>query len=396
MFRLPDTVTLALDMLESAGFEAYAVGGCVRDLCRGVLPHDYDITTSATPGEIEATFDGFRLIETGIKHGTVTVLVDGEPLEITTYRTDGKYLDNRHPSSVTFSRDIADDLSRRDFTVNAMAYSPRRGLCDIFGGRRDIERRVIECVGEPAARFDEDGLRILRAIRFASCLGFTVGDATKAAIHEKKSLLSNISAERILSELRRMLTGGGAPSVTGEFSDVIEVVMPEVSVTAATVDAISRSRCDLPLRFALLLDDLSSLPALARLKPEGKLYASVKSTLELARGFDTDDVGLRRVLRSHSYDDTVRAVEMMSLCGRMDAADADAVILRLREMEARGECVNVRMLDITGADLIGIGIPAGKRMGEILDALLEGVITERVKNERGALLLFAEDFSKNG
>ena len=162
------------------------------------------------------------------------------------------------------------------------------------------------------------------------------------------------------------------------------------------MDAISRSRCDLELRFALLLGDLSALPALARLKPEGKLYSSVKSTLELARGFDTDDVGLRRVLRSHSYDDTMRAVEMMSLCERMDAADADAVILRLRDMEANGECVNVRMLDITGADLIDIGIPAGRRMGEVLDALLEGVITERVENERGALLLYAEEFLKNG
>ena len=389
-FDLPLAVTNAIDTLESAGYEAYAVGGCVRDLCRGVVPHDYDITTSATPDEIESCFTGHRIIETGIKHGTVTVIMDEMPLEITTFRTDGEYLDNRHPSSVSFSHRIGDDLSRRDFTVNAMAYSPSRGLCDPFGGREHIESRTIACVGDPDVRFSEDGLRIMRALRFASCLGFNIDAATAGSIHKNRLLLSNISAERILSEFKRLITGDGAHDVLTGFGDVIAVIMPEVSGSgyADAVDAVSQSRCDIPLRTSLLLRSPAALPALRRLKPDGKLLASVKCILTLAKdGFDTDDISLRRLLRHVSYDDAVRAVEFLSARGRM-GGNADTVITRLRDMESRGECVTPRGLAISGHDLIALGASEGEEVGRALEMLLEAVITGRTENEKAALIQF--------
>ena len=325
MFRLPDTVTLALDTLEAAGYEAYAVGGCVRDLCRGVVPHDYDITTSATPDEIEAAFCGFRLIETGIKHGTVTVLIDGEPLEITTYRTDGEYLDRRHPSNVTFSRDIDDDLSRRDFTVNAMAYSPRRGLRDPFDGRGDLCRRVIRCVGDPDTRFSEDGLRIMRAVRFASCLGFDIDMATSESIHKNRRLLADISAERILSELRRLVVGENACRILTEYGDLIGEIMPEAADDGYTgrVRGIRDTEADEVLRLAVVLGGEDAVCALVRLKPDGKLLDGVGRALSLAKdGIGLDPISLRRVLRR----DRGRG------CGRRDiAAVCDARMRRMRD-----------------------------------------------------------------
>ena len=181
-------------LLESRGFEAFFVGGCVRDILRGTRPNDWDIATNATPEQMKECFAGLRVIETGIKHGTLTVRSDGLSFEVTTYRVDGKYEDNRRPTEVYFTRNLADDLSRRDFTINAMAYSPGRGLVDIFGGREDIEKKIIRCVGNPNRRFHEDGLRILRALRFASALDFWVEEDTASSIHENRSLLKNISA----------------------------------------------------------------------------------------------------------------------------------------------------------------------------------------------------------
>ena len=202
-FDIPENITYVLDRLHSAGFESYIVGGCVRDSLLGIPAHDFDVTTNALPQEVIDVFSDMNVIETGIKHGTVTVVSGGENVEITTHRIDGEYLDNRRPSDVTFTRNIENDLSRRDFTVNAMAYSPHSGLVDLHGGVQDLDRKIIRCVGEPDRRFGEDGLRILRALRFSSVLGFQVDEQTSMSIHANSHLLKNISAERIFSEFAK-------------------------------------------------------------------------------------------------------------------------------------------------------------------------------------------------
>ena len=218
-----------INILEANGYEAYAVGGCVRDTIMGKTPNDWDITTNCLPEDIVHCFEGVRIIETGLKHGTVTLLIDDETFEVTTYRKDGAYTDNRHPDSVTFVTDLESDLSRRDFTVNAMAYNPRIGLVDLFGGREDIENKCIRCVGEANKRFGEDALRILRALRFASVLNFTINEDTSRAIYELKDNLSNISKERINCEFTKLLTGKRNVDIIREYFDVICEFIPEMA-----------------------------------------------------------------------------------------------------------------------------------------------------------------------
>ena len=226
--QLPDYVNTALNRLERAGFEAYAVGGCVRDRLMGRVPTDYDVATAALPEETAAVFAGERVIETGLRHGTVTVLLDGCPLEITTFRVDGAYSDARHPDAVTFTRSLRADLARRDFTVNAMAYSTRTGLVDPFGGEADLRAKRICCVGDPAARFREDALRILRCIRFSSVLGFAIDPATAAAARENRALLRTISAERVAEELKKLVCGADVRRVVLEETDILGAVLPEI------------------------------------------------------------------------------------------------------------------------------------------------------------------------
>lgn len=228
-FLLPDCVRLTLDRLEAAGHSAYLVGGCVRDTLMGRHPHDFDMCTSATPEEIEAALPGERFLEVGIRHGTVTLLPpDGGPIEITTYRVDSGYSDARHPDGVRFVQDIRFDLSRRDFTVNAMAYSPTRGLVDPFGGQRDLKAGLLRCVGVPAKRFDEDALRILRGLRIAAQTGFAIEADTITAMRQKSHTLLRISPERVFSELNRLLLSRYAGRVLRQAHDVLSVVLPEI------------------------------------------------------------------------------------------------------------------------------------------------------------------------
>ena len=269
--QIPKEAALALHTLQSNGHLAFVVGGCVRDSLLGRTPNDWDVTTSALPEEVADCFRNFRVIETGLQHGTLTVLVDGTPIEITTFRNDGIYLDHRHPVGVTFSNTVEDDLARRDFTVNAMAYHPERGLVDLFGGREDLKNRVIRCVGDPVTRFREDGLRILRAIRFASVLGFSLDEKTKAAVRSEKSLLEFIAPERIREEFCKLLCGVNAENVIREYVDVIGQFLPELlacrgfeqntkyhcyDVLEHTLCALSHASNDLFVRLAVLLHDI--------------------------------------------------------------------------------------------------------------------------------------------
>ncbi|MBQ3326299.1 MAG: hypothetical protein IJG86_00760, partial [Clostridia bacterium] len=221
---LPGPVETALRLLEHAGFEAWVVGGCTRDALLGDAPKDWDITTSALPAETLSVFSDFRTIETGLQHGTVAVLLDGMLLEITTYRVDGTYKDSRHPDEVTFTRSIDEDLARRDFTMNAIAYSPARGYEDLYGGASDIEAHLIRCVGDPETRFTEDALRILRALRFSSVLGFAIEERTASAIHALKERILHVAWERISAELLQLLCGKDVYRVLQDYRDVFAVL----------------------------------------------------------------------------------------------------------------------------------------------------------------------------
>ena len=228
VIKLPKSVELILSKLNNCGYEAYIVGGCVRDSIIGTTPHDWDICTSALPEQVMEVFEGYKIIPTGLKHGTVTIIIDDAQYEVTTYRIDGKYEDNRHPKEVSFTSDLKEDLSRRDFTINAMAYNPSIGLVDYFGGKKDIRKKLIKCVGNPDERFNEDALRIMRTLRFASTYGFVITEETSSAVHCNVALLNNIAKERINTELCKLLCGEGVLEILLNYNDVISTIIPEL------------------------------------------------------------------------------------------------------------------------------------------------------------------------
>lgn len=228
IFYYPNSIDVIISKLQKSGFKAYLVGGCVRDFIIGLTPHDYDITTDALPQDIISIFSDYTTIPTGLKHGTVTVIADNTPIEITTFRTDGKYINSRRPQEVFFTRSYKDDASRRDFTMNALAYNKNDGIIDYFGGVSDIENKIIRTVNNPDKRFSEDALRILRAIRFSSVLGFSIEENTGKSIHNNKELLANISSERIFSEFTKLLCGNNVKNILIEYSDVISIFIPEI------------------------------------------------------------------------------------------------------------------------------------------------------------------------
>lgn len=380
----------AICRLEERGYECYAVGGCVRDSLLATFPHDWDLTTNATPPELISVFSDCRVIETGIRHGTVTVLYQKEPLEITTYRKDGAYADNRHPTTVTFSKTIADDLSRRDFTVNAMAYHPKKGLVDFFGGQEDLQNRLIRCVGNPETRFHEDGLRILRAVRFASVLGFSVEEKTARAIRSCVALLGGIAHERVREEWNKLLLGKTPALVLREFPEVAAQILPEICpIKEQTLEILAKAPMDLALRLSLLFDATEPAKlALLRLRYDNETQEKVLSLVELQRGnLDFSEVGLRRLLRDYPAETIGRLLGVLECKGK-DVCTAKAA---LQTILARGDCTSLQTLAITGKDLIALGIPAGKRMGELLDALLGRVIDGSLPNETGALLAAAKN-----
>lgn len=435
MQSLPREGLFVLERLEQRGFESWFVGGVVRDLLRGAEAHDSDLASAATPQDVIAAFPDDPVLTTGARHGTVTVVVDHVPVEVTTFRTETTYADSRHPDEVRFASKLEDDLSRRDFTVNAMALHPTRGLVDLFGGREDLRRGVIRCVGDPAERFREDALRILRALRFASKLSFCLDAATADAARRGKGSLSLLSRERVQSECTGLLCGENARQVIVSYYDILSQPFPFLSAmagfdqhnehhcfdllghTAAVVGAIA----PVPrLRLAALLHDCEK-PACFSLDADGvgHFYGhasrGAKTAETLLRGLKYDNATLARVPLLVKWHDAPLEETPRMLKRRLNQMGEDALrdLLALQradtlglapryhdrlahfdrleamldEVLARDACFSVKKLAVSGNDLKELGL-RGREIGQAQRRLVDAVIDEKVKNEKDALLAY--------
>ncbi len=366
------------------------VGGCVRDCLMGNEPNDYDVTTNATPEQMLEIFKGFKVIPTGLKHGTVTVVSGGENVEVTTYRIDGEYRDNRHPKNVTFTKNLAEDLSRRDFTVNAMAMDIDGNVADFYGGSDDLKNGIIKCVGDAKTRFEEDGLRILRAIRFASVLGFEVESKTAAAVHSKVHLLGNISKERIASELCKLLCGKNAYQILKSYWDVISHIMPYM--TLSNLDAIQKSKPDLYVRLALLFDSAEcAQSALINLKFDNYTKSMVKALIEaqLQPCWSKKDIKLH--LCKYGAESFKRHIAYAEAKYNVNCTKLEQ---QFENIIASGECYKISMLSINGSEVMALGA-SGRQTGEVLQLLLEQVIDGTISNKKNALITQATQIVKN-
>lgn len=437
---MPKNVDIAINLLQSAGFEAYAVGGCVRDSLLGKTPNDWDITTSAKPEDMKSVFADFHCIDTGIKHGTVTVVIDGEPLEITTFRLDGEYEDNRHPKSVTFTSNLGADLGRRDFTVNAMAYSKMTGTVDLFGGQNDLKNKIIRCVGDPDRRFNEDALRILRALRFASALDFEIEEKTAQSLLKNRALLGNISEERIAKELLKLVCGKGAKRILTDFAPVLFEILPELQpmyknshdnphhcydIYEHTLIAVESIDPEPTLRFAMLLHDCGK-PAVKKFDENGvahfyghqrisaEISAQILARLKVSNKFRDEILFL---VSNHDrwelYENTEKMPRYLSKFGldgvlnllkvmradvlaqspeyryRLDQiADAEEIA---KNLAAQKPCLSLSELQINGRTLMDISIPQGRKLGAVLAQLLDEVIDGVTKNTQEALTTRARE-----
>ena len=431
---LPDDVKKIIETLEQNGYEGYAVGGCVRDSILGRMPNDWDITTSASPQQVKNLF--LRTVDTGIQHGTVTVLMGKEGYEVTTYRVDGEYEDGRHPKEVIFTASLEEDLRRRDFTINAMAYNDREGLVDIFGGRADIENKVIRCVGESAERFGEDALRIMRAVRFSAQLGFTVDQDTAAAAKELAGTLAKISAERIQAELVKLLVSPHPDYLRYAWEyGITSVILPEFDRTMETpqnnphhcynvgehtLEALKQIQAEKTLRLSALFHDFGK-PQTHTTDADGidHFHGHAKVSAELADKilhrlkFDNDTISKVKVyVRYHDVRPELTEKSVRRAVSRV-GADAFAEILKLKmadtlaqspkwqpqkkeylkELTAlyqdilkKKQCLCIKNLKVSGRDLIADGMKPGKEMGEILARLLELVLEEPERNEKNWLM----------
>ena len=366
--QLPIYVENVIRRLNEYGFECYAVGGCVRDRLLGFTPGDYDICTSAMPEEMKTCFgDGFRTYDSGIKHGTLTVLSGEDSAEVTTFRLDGGYTDGRHPDSVSFTRELAEDLSRRDFTVNAMALSAEGEIVDLFGGRADLEAGVIRAVGEPSVRFHEDALRILRALRFASRLCFKIEENTSSALHECAHLLSLVSRERIATELFGIVMGKGAHGIIEEYADVLRCAGIEPSCIDGGLPF------DKVIRMAALLRDHRE--AVATLKLSNKLSGEITDLI------DNYNVPLPECERDALYLMNKIGYEgALRLC-KLHGDEGDAVVAAKKG----GKPYTVGALAVNGSHLMQAGLK-GKEIGETLERVLRAVMDGELINRKDEIL----------
>ena len=432
--NIPENAKMILDALHGAGFEAYIVGGCVRDAILGRDPQDWDITTNAHPEEVKGLFK--RTIDTGIEHGTVTVMVGKEGYEVTTYRIDGKYEDFRHPKDVVFTRDLTEDMRRRDFTINAMAYNDEEGLIDKFGGEDDLKEGIIRCVGSPYERFSEDALRIMRAVRFSAQLGYEIEEETAKAISELSPNLANISAERIQTELIKLITSDHPDRVRTAYElGITKVILPEFdscmeteqhnkhhmySVGEHIIHSLDNVGPDKILRLTMLFHDIAK-PVTIKTDEDGvdhfKGHAALGSKMahDIFRRLKFDRDTMDRVCNLIVYHDDrypadARCVRRaMNRVGEEDypllfdiryadvMAQSDykrdeklALIRETKEVYEKvlkeRDCVSLKDLSVKGGDLIALGIKPGKEIGEILNAMLFDVIEEPSHNTKEYLL----------
>lgn len=432
--NLPEKVKNIILRLEAAGYEAYAVGGCVRDSLRGVEPDDWDVTTSAEPAQVKEIFP--HTIDTGIQHGTVTVLLGREPFEVTTYRIDGKYEDSRHPKEVAFTASLAEDLKRRDFTINAMAYNDESGIVDLFGGMDDLQNGVIRCVGNARERFGEDALRMMRAVRFSAQLGFQIEQQTREAVTELAYTLENISAERIQAELVKLLLSPHPDYIRTAYGlGVTKIVLPELDMAFETTQnnphhmytvgehlmhCLVNTRPDKAVRIAALLHDIGK-PGTKTTDENGidhfhghvALSEQIAGSILKRLKFDNDTIAkVKRYIKYHDDDiqptpEAVRravcriGMEYFDQILEIKRADLTAQSMYQREekmarflkVEAlyheileKNQCTSLKTLKISGDDLIHLGVPKGRRIGEILHGLLEDALQTPEHNERQYLL----------
>lgn len=420
--RLPEKVHYIISRLEAAGYEAYAVGGCVRDSLLGRTPNDWDVTTSAKPQQVKGIFR--HTVDTGIKHGTVTVLLGREGFEVTTYRIDGEYEDNRHPKEVVFTSNLVEDLKRRDFTINAFAYNDRSGIVDAFDGMQDLEKGIIRCVGDARERFGEDALRMLRAVRFSAQLGYSIAEGTRAAVKELAPTLKYISAERIQAELVKLLVSAHPDYMRDAYGlGITEIVLPELDEAFATpqnnphhmynvgehlMHTMLHTRADKSLRIAALLHDIGK-PRTRTTDADGTdhFHGHVEAGERMAAGilrrlkFDNDTITkVQKYIKYHDYNVEPEAKYVRRAINKIGEdyfpqvleirradtlaqsafqreeklARIDEIVGIYNEIKEKNQCVSLKTLEITGNDLIALGVPKGKQIGATLNALLEDVI----------------------
>ncbi|MCH5317696.1 MAG: CCA tRNA nucleotidyltransferase [Eubacterium sp.] len=435
---LPKNAEKIINMLAENGYKAYAVGGCVRDFLLEKACDDVDIATSALPDEVERILNekNIKVFETGLKHGTVTAVMDSENYEITTFRRDGDYKDSRRPETVDFVTDIADDLSRRDFTVNAMAYNHSEGVVDLFGGSDDLKNKIIRAVGDPDKRFNEDALRIMRALRFSSVLGFAIEENTKRAIFDNMYLLNNISAERIFSELTKLLLGDNAVSVLDEYRDVVGVIIPELkpcfdcvqnnpwhiyNVYGHIIHTVGAAPKDKIIRLAMLLHDIGkpqvkttdekgidhfkthavagaeiAKTVLKRFKVSNEIYDKVTALIYHHQSVENvDEIRIKRWLSriGEDYTRSLLQVRIADLLGHnpekidYELEKIKALQRELEEAVSAGAAFKISDLKINGNDLKSLGYE-GKKIGDKLNELLALVVDDKLENDKTALISY--------
>ncbi|MBO4950064.1 MAG: CCA tRNA nucleotidyltransferase [Clostridia bacterium] len=387
--NFPEYVAFTLDRLEEKGYSAYLVGGCVRDYIMGIEPHDFDVTTSASPEEIEECFSDVKTLDIGKKHGTISIVFDKEVVEVTTYRIDGEYKDSRHPESVTFTDRIEDDLARRDFTMNAIAYSPKRGFVDPFDGRGDIENNRIVCVGNPRVRFEEDALRILRALRFSSRLGFFVEENTKRAILEKKNLLLNIAFERVNSEFVGILDGNFSAGIIAEYIEVFRTLIP--SLTSVDYPSIDNAKnysltVKLCLFFSHFEDSKELETLMKKMKFDNATVKTVTSVVSLFNDYFSKfkNSDIKRAVSKIGVDNTQILYQSL-YCHTNNSAHIVA-LQHLAEFVGEGACMCISALNVKGNEIIDKYKINPSITGKILSNLLNDVIEENIPNDNAVLL----------
>ena len=427
----------AIEMLNNAGYEAYAVGGCVRDAIMDIEINDFDVTTSATPEEMQQVFKNERTYETGIKHGTITLVYENENVEITTYRVDGEYEDNRRPKAVEFTKSLTNDLKRRDFTMNAIVYNNNEGYIDLFGGIEDIKNKTIRAIGNPKDRFNEDALRILRAIRFASKLGFEIEESTKKAMLECKHLLHNISEERIAAEINKFVLGSNVKKAILDHYDILSEIIPEFEamhnfdqrndwhiydVLTHTAVVVENTPQIAHLRLTALLHDTGKVHTFTvDEKGIGHFYGHNDKSAEITENYLTkykyDNFTKERVYKLVKVHDTPIEPDRILIKKRINRMGKDCFfdLIKIKRADnlaqnlnkvrldiideiekiatdiINEDCFTLGSLKINGGDLIKNGFKPGKQLGNILNTLLEEVIEEKIPNEKEALLNRAEE-----